>query len=174
MPINNFMIATAPLGEERAKGLMQKRVGVHDSRFVVDYFRISDDHRLLFGGGENYRRGFPSDIKAMVRPYMLRIFPQLEDVAIDYAWGGTLAVTVNRLPSVGSLAPNLYYGQGYSGHGVSTSIFAGKVIAEAIAGTAEHFDAFSKLPIRTFPGGTLLRYPGMVLGMLYYALKDRF
>ncbi len=173
MPINNFMIATEPLGEKRAQELIKRRLGVHDSRFVVDYFRISDDHRLLFGGGENYRRGFPSDIRGMVRPYMLRIFPQLKDVSIDYAWGGTLAVTVNRLPSVGRLQPNLFYGHGYSGHGVPTSIFAGKVIAEAIGGTAERFDVFAKLPIRTFPGGTLFRYPGMVLGMLYYSMKDR-
>lgn len=173
MPINNFMIATEPLGAERARALISERVGVHDSRFVVDYFRVSDDHRLLFGGGENYRRGFPRDICNFVRPYMLRIFPQLADVAIDYAWGGTLAVTVNRLPSVGRLQPNLFYGQGYSGHGVPTSIFAGKVIAEAIGGTAERFDVFAKLPTHTFPGGTLLRYPGMVLGMLYYSLKDK-
>ena len=173
MPINNFMIATEPLGENRAKALISKRIGVHDSRFVVDYFRLSEDHRLLFGGGENYRRGFPSDIAAFVRPYMLRLFPQLHDVAIDYAWGGTLAVTVNRLPHIGRLKPNVFFGQGYSGHGVSTSIFSGKVIAEAISGTAERFDVFSSLPIHTFPGGTLLRYPGMVLGMLYYSLKDR-
>lgn len=173
MPINNFMIATEPLGEQRARELISERVGVHDSRFVVDYFRMSDDHRLLFGGGENYRRGFPRDICGFVRPYMLKLFPQLADVAIDYAWGGTLAVTVNRLPSVGRLQPNLFYGQGYSGHGVPTAIFAGKIIAEAIGGTAERFDVFSQLPIRTFPGGTMLRYPGMVLGMLYYSLKDK-
>ena len=173
MPINNFMVATEPLGEERAKALISKRIGVHDSRFVVDYFRLSADHRLLFGGGENYRRGFPGDIAGFVRPYMLRLFPQLENVAIDYAWGGTLAVTVNRLPHLGRLQPNLFFAQGYSGHGISTSIFSGKVIAEAISGTAERFDVFSSLPIHTFPGGTLLRYPGMVLGMLYYSLKDR-
>ena len=174
MPINNFMIATEPLGEDRARELISKRIGVHDSRFVVDYFRMSDDHRLLFGGGENYRRGFPGDIRNFVRPYMLRLFPQLDDVAIDYAWGGTLAVTVNRMPSVGRLQPNLFYGQGYSGHGVPTSVFAGKIIAEAISGTAERFDAFAKLPTHTFPGGTLFRYPGLLLGMLYYSLKDRF
>jgi len=173
MPINNFMIATEPLGEERCGKLISGRYGVHDTRFVVNYFRLSDDHRLLFGGGENYRSGFPKDIAAFVRPYMLEIFPQLEDAAIDYAWGGTLSVTVNRQPHIGRLQPNLFFGQGYSGHGISTAIFAGKVIAEAVAGTAERFDVFTRLPIRTFPGGTLLRYPGMVLGMLYYAMKDR-
>jgi gamma-glutamylputrescine oxidase len=173
MPINNFMIATEVLGEERSRRLISGRYGVHDTRFVVNYFRLSDDHRLIFGGGENYRSGFPKDIAAFVRPYMLQLFPQLEGVAIDYAWGGTLSVTVNRLPHIGRLQPNLFFAQGYSGHGISTASFAGKLIAEAIAGTAERFDVFAALPMRTFPGGTLLRYPGMVLGMLYYGLKDR-
>ncbi|MGI9224250.1 MAG: NAD(P)/FAD-dependent oxidoreductase [Woeseiaceae bacterium] len=173
MPINNFMIATESLGEARAHQLISGRFGVHDTRFVVNYFRLSDDHRLLFGGGENYRPGFPKDILSFVRPYMLELFPQLEDVAVDYAWGGTLSVTVNRLPHFGRLAPNLLFAQGYSGHGISIANFAGKVIAEAIAGTADRFDVMASLPIHTFPGGTLLRYPGMVLGMLYYSLKDR-
>jgi gamma-glutamylputrescine oxidase len=173
MPINNFMIATEPLGEERAKALISGRFGVHDTRFVVNYFRMSDDGRLLFGGGENYRPGFPRDIAKFVRPYMLNLFPQLRDVKIDYAWGGTLSVTVNRLPHLGRLEPNVYFGQGYSGHGISTATFAGKIIAEAIGGDSDHFDVFSGLPIHTFPGGTLLRYPGMVLGMIYYGLKDR-
>ena len=104
---------------------------------------------------------------------MERLFPQLADVEIDYAWGGTLSVTLVRLPHVGRLDPNLYFAQGYSGHGISIANFAGKVLAEAIAGTAERFDAFADLPIPKFPGGTLLRYPGMVLGMMYYSLKDR-
>jgi len=173
MPINNFVIATEPLGKKRAQELIAGRFGTHDTRFVVNYFRLSDDRRLLFGGGENYRRGFPRDIAGFVRPYMLQLFPQLHDVRIDYAWGGTLGVTVNRLPHIGRLSPNLYFGQGYSGHGIPTANFAGKVIAEAIAGTASRFDVFAGLPIPEFPGGTLLRYPGMVLGMLYYAIKDR-
>lgn len=173
MPINNFMIATEPLGEERAREVINGRFGVHDTRFVVNYFRMSEDHRLLFGGGENYRPDFPADIGKFVRPYMLKLFPQLKDAGIDYAWGGTLSVTVNRLPHLGRLEPNVFFGQGYSGHGISTANFAGKVIAEAIAGVAGRFDVFANLPIHTFPGGTLLRYPGMVLGMMYYTLRDR-
>ena len=173
MPINNFMIATEPLGEKRARELISGRFGVHDTRFVVNYFRLSDDHRLLFGGGENYRPGFPGDIENFVRPYMLKVFPQLKETRIDYDWGGTLSVTVNRMPHFGRLRPNLYFAQGYSGHGISTASFAGKVIAEAIAGTAERFDVMAGIPIHTFPGGTLLRYPGMVLGMMYYSMKDR-
>jgi gamma-glutamylputrescine oxidase len=173
MPINNFMIATKPLGKKRANALINGRYGVHDTRFVVNYFRISEDFRLLHGGGENYRASFPDDIAGFVRPYMLGLFPQLSDVEIDYAWGGTLSVTVNRLPHIGRLKPNLYFAQGYSGHGISTAIFAGKVIAEAITGTADKFDVLADLPTMTFPGGTLLRYPGMVLGMLYYTIRDR-
>jgi gamma-glutamylputrescine oxidase len=173
MPINNFMIATEPLGKEWARKLINGRFGVHDSRFVVNYFRLSEDDRLLFGGGENYRRGFPANIARFVRPCMLKVFPQMCDAHIDYAWGGALSVTVNRLPHVGRLPPNLFFAQGYSGHGVATANFAGKVVAEAICGTASRFDVFAELPIYTFPGGTLLRYPGMVLGMLYYSLKDK-
>jgi len=173
MPINNFMIASEPLGEDRARKLINGRFGVHDTRFVVNYFRLSEDDRLLFGGGENYRPGFPANIATFVRPYMLKVFPQMRDARIDYAWGGTLSVTVNRLPHLGRLPPNLFFAQGYSGHGVATANFAGKVVAEAICGTAGRFDAFAELPIHTFPGGTLLRYPGMVLGMLYYSLKDK-
>lgn len=173
MPINNFMVATEPLGEERALSIIDGYYGVHDTRFVVNYFRLSSDHRLLFGGGENYRAGFPSDIGRFVRPYMLKLFPQLADVALDFAWGGTLSVTVNRLPHVGRLPPNVWFAQGYSGHGISTASFAGKLLAEAIGGDTARFDELQNLPTLTFPGGTLLRYPGMVLGMLYYGLRDR-
>jgi gamma-glutamylputrescine oxidase len=173
MPINNFMIATEPLGEQRARELIADRNCVHDTRFVVNYFRTSEDHRLLFGGGENYRAGFPRDIAAFVQPYMLELFPQLSGVRIDYAWGGTLSVTVKRFPQFGRLKPNLFFAHGYSGHGVSIANVAGKLIAEAIAGTAERFDVMASIKALPFPGGTLLRYPGMVLGMLYYSLKDR-
>jgi gamma-glutamylputrescine oxidase len=174
MPINNFMVATEPLGEQRALELIDGFYGVHDTRFVVNYFRLSRDYRLLFGGGENYRAGFPADIRRFVRPYMLKLFPQLEDVALDFAWGGTLSVTVNRLPHVGRLRPNVWFAQGYSGHGISTASFAGKLLAEAIGGDESRFDMLAALPTMTFPGGTLLRYPGMVLGMLYYGIRDRF
>ncbi|MEE4162095.1 MAG: FAD-binding oxidoreductase, partial [Woeseiaceae bacterium] len=173
MPINNFMIATEPLGEARALELIDGFYGIHDTRFVVNYFRLSHDYRLLFGGGENYRAGFPADIGAFVRHYMLKLFPQLEDVAIDYAWGGTLSVTVNRLPHVGRLEPNVWFAQGFSGHGISTASFSGKLLAEAITGDRSRFEIMEALPTMTFPGGTLLRYPGMVLGMLYFSLKDR-
>jgi gamma-glutamylputrescine oxidase len=173
MPINNFMIATEPLSEPVARKLIADRNCVHDTRFVVNYFRTSGDHRLLFGGGENYRPRFPRDIAAFVRPYMLELFPQLADVRIDYAWGGTLSVTVKRFPQLGRLEPNVFFAHGYSGHGVSIANLSGKIIAEAIMGTAERFDVMASIKALPFPGGTLLRYPGMVLGMFYYSLKDR-
>ena len=173
MPINNYVIATEPLGEEGARELIADRNCVHDTRFVVNFFRTSCDHRLLFGGGENYRAAFPRDIAAFVRPHMLKLFPQLRETRIDYAWGGTLSVTVKRFPQFGRLEPNLFFAHGYSGHGISIANFAGKIIAEAIGGTAERFDVMAGIRALPFPGGTLLRYPGMVLGMLYYSLKDR-
>lgn len=173
MPINNFVIATAPLGAERARSLIRDDVCVHDTRFVVNYFRLSADQRLLFGGGENYRAGFPADIEAFVRPYMLKIFPQLADVAIDYAWGGTLGISRTRLPHVGRLPPNVFFAHGFSGHGISLGLLSGKLIAGAVAGTAERFDVLARLPAPAWPGGTLLRWPLLVLGMLYYGLRDR-
>lgn len=171
MPINNFIVTTAPLAAPEA--LIPGNVCVHDTRFVVNYFRRTPDGRLLFGGGENYRRRFPDDIAAFVRPYLLRVFPQLHDVELEYAWGGTLAITLNRLPHLGTLGPNLYFAHGFSGHGISTGTLAGQLIAEAVAGDRRGFDILAGLPARRFPGGTLLRWPGMVAGMLYYALRDR-
>ena len=173
MPINNYIIATEPLGEAGARALIRDDVAVADTKFVIDYYRLSADHRLLFGGGETYSRNFPPDIKGFVRKYMLRVYPQLADARIDYGWGGTLAVTMNRLPAFGRLEPNSFYAQGFSGHGVALTSLAGKLIAEALAGTAERFDVFARLPVRDFPGGTLLRWPGLVAGMLYYGLRDR-
>jgi gamma-glutamylputrescine oxidase len=173
MPINNYLVATEPLGADGARALIADRNCVHDTRFVVNFFRTSADHRLLFGGGENYRAGFPKDIVAFVRPHMLKLFPQLRDTRIDYAWGGTLSVTVKRMPHLGRLEPNLFFAHGYSGHGVSIANFSGRVVAEAIAGTASRFDVMASVKTLPFPGGTLLRYPGMVLGMLYYSLRDR-
>ena len=173
MPINNFLVATASLGAERAARLIRDRICVHDTLFVVNFFRVSADDRLIFGGGETYSSRFPRDIKGFVAKHMLGIFPKLRDVPIDYGWGGTLAITMNRMPNVGRLDPNVFYAQGYSGHGVSIASLAGQLIAEAVAGTAERFDVMARVPARTFPGGTLLRWPGQVLGMLYYSLRDR-
>jgi gamma-glutamylputrescine oxidase len=173
MPINNYVAATEPLGEEGGQALIRDDVCVTDTKFVVDYYRLSADRRLLFGGGETYSRRFPADLAGFVRRYMLRVYPQLSETRIDYAWGGTLAITMNRMPSFGRLGANGFYAQGFSGHGVALTSLAGKLIAEAVAGTAERFDVIAGLPQRDFPGGTLLRWPGLVAGMLYYSLRDR-
>jgi gamma-glutamylputrescine oxidase len=173
MPISSYIIATEPLGEESARALIRDDVAVCDTKFVVDYFRLSADRRLLFGGGETYSRKPPKDIGAFVRPYMLRIFPQLADKRIDYAWGGQIAITLSRLPHFGRLPGDIYFAHGYSGQGVALTSLAGKLVAEAIAGTAERFDIFTGIEHQTFPGGTILRQPILVLAMLWYALRDR-
>ncbi|MDH3646813.1 MAG: FAD-binding oxidoreductase [Gammaproteobacteria bacterium] len=173
MPINNFVLATEPLPATQAAELIRDDVAVQDTLFVLSYWKLSGDNRLLFGGGETYTKRFPHDLKKFVRKYMLRVYPQLEGTRIDYAWGGTLAITMNRLPSFGRLSDNIFFAQGYSGHGVPTATLAGKLLAEAVAGTAERFDVMANLPTPTFPGGTLLRWPGMVLGLVYYGLRDK-
>lgn len=173
MPINNFILATEPLDENLARSLIRDDVAVQDSLFVINYWKLSADNRLIFGGGENYTKRFPSDIKAFVRKYMLRVYPQLAPAKIDYAWGGTLAITMNRMPHFGQLADNIFYAQGYSGHGVPTATFAGKLIAEAITGNPQRFNTIANLPMPSFPGGTLLRWPGLVAGMLYHSMLDK-
>lgn len=174
MPINNFIVATEPLNEAQLRVINPRDVAIGDSRFVVNYYRLSADKRMLFGGGENYSQNFPTDIASFVRKPMLQVYPQLRDARIDYAWGGTLAVTLNRMPHFGRLGNSIYFAQGYSGMGVAMATMAGKLIADALAGEVERFDLFGRIPTRSFPGGDLLRWPGLVLGMTYYALKDRF
>lgn len=174
MPINNFIIATEPLSDELCRQINRDDVAVADSRFVINYFKLSGDNRLLWGGGENYSSRFPRDIPNFVRPYMLKFYPELADVKIDYGWGGTLAITLNRMPHFDRINDNLFVAQGYSGHGVALATLGGKLMAEAISGSAEKFDLFRRVPTATFPGGTLLRWPGLVAGMLYFSLRDRF
>lgn len=178
MPINNFIIATKPLGDD-ARTLIPNNVAVQDTKFVIDYYRLSADGRLLFGGGENYSSRFPRDIANFVRKPMTRVFPQLKHVHIDYAWGGTLAITLKRMPQFGRFAPNLFFGHGYSGQGVNIATLGGKLLAEAVAAEAggkaspERFNLMAGIEASKFPGGTWLRYPGLVAGMLFYALRDR-
>ncbi|MCQ0093633.1 FAD-binding oxidoreductase [Roseovarius sp. M141] len=172
MPINNFIAATKPLGDEVARVLTQD-VAVADTKFVVNYFRLSHDKRLLFGGGESYGYRFPSDIAALVRKPMAQIFPHLRDVQIDYAWGGTLAITIQRMPYVARLAPNILSASGYSGHGVGTATHAGQLMAMAVRGQADGFDTMARVPCTPFPGGSALRTPLLMLAMTWYSLRDR-
>jgi len=173
MPINNFIIATEPLDEATAKGLIRDNHAVADSRFVINYFRLSADRRMLFGGGENYSYRFPRDITKLVRKPMLEVYPQLRDTKIDYAWGGTLSITMNRMPSVTRIGPSILSAGGYSGHGVALATLSGKLMAEAVQGNSAGFDLMAGVPTQTFPGGTLLRFPLLVLAMTWYAMRDR-
>jgi gamma-glutamylputrescine oxidase len=172
MPINNFVVATEPLGDA-ADRVLTRDIAVADTKFVIDYFRLSHDRRLLFGGGETYGYRFPADIAALVRKPMTEIFPHLRDVRIDYAWGGTLAITMRRLPYLARLAPNILTASGYSGHGVGTATHAGKLMADAIGGQADGFDTMARIPTRPFPGGAALRAPLLVLAMTWFSLRDR-
>ncbi|RMC96262.1 FAD-binding oxidoreductase [Aquitalea palustris] len=172
MPAGTYVIATEPLGRERAASLIANNMAVCDTNFVLDYYRLSADHRLLFGGKVSYSGKQPHNLAAAMRQDMLRVFPQLADVKVDYAWGGFCDITVNRAPDLGRLDGNIYYMQGFSGHGINVTGIAGKVVAEAIAGTAGRLDLFARLQHRDFPGGKLLRTPALVLGMAYYRMLD--
>lgn len=172
MPINSFIAATEPLGE-RADEVLTKDVAVADDKFVVNYFRLSEDRRLLFGGRENYGIGFPSDIVGALRTRMERLFPQLRGVAIDYHWGGTLGITMTRLPMLRQVAPSVLAAGGFSGHGVALTGLAGKIMAEATAGQMGRFDLLSRLPVNRFPGGKHARAPLLTLAMTWYSLRDR-
>ncbi|MEM9279878.1 MAG: FAD-binding oxidoreductase [Pseudomonadota bacterium] len=173
MPINNFIVATEPLDETICKSLIRDGECVHDSRFVVNYFRISEDNRMLFGGGENYTYKFPSDITATVRKPMLKVFPQLADARIDYAWGGTLAITMNRLPHFEFRKDGIINISGYSGSGVHMATMAGMIAAQALNGQMAKFDIMSRLPTPKFPGGAALRWPLLPLALTWYAMLDR-
>jgi gamma-glutamylputrescine oxidase len=170
MPVANYVVTTAPLKE--ASALIPHDAAISDTRFVVNYYRRTVDGRILFGGGERYTRDPPPDIAAFVRPHLERVFPSLKGVAIDHAWGGLVSVTLTRLPHVGREGEVLF-AHGYSGMGVILSTLAGKLLVEAIGGEAERFDLFAAVEPPPFPGGVALRGPLHVLGMLWYALRDR-
>lgn len=173
MPINNYIIATEPLDNVLADNILVGDVAAADSRFVVNYFRCTADQRLLFGGRESYGYRFPKDIDSKVRSTMLNIYPQLVETEIEYAWGGTLAITRSRLPHLVRLQANVLSASGYSGHGVAMAILSGKLIAEAIQGESAGFNVFANIPANKFPGGALMRSPLLTLAMLWYALRDR-
>jgi len=172
MPVGTYIVATEPLGERRRREIMRENLAVTDINWVLDYFRCSADHRLLFGGRVSYSGLNPATTHDATRARMLKVFPQLADVAIEYAWGGYVDITMSRAPDFGRLAPNVLYLQGFSGHGIALTGLAGRLVAEAIAGQAERFDLFAALKHRDFPGGPALRMPALVLAMLWFRLKD--
>lgn len=172
MAVGTYIAATEVLGEQRASALITNNAAVADINWVLDYFRRSADHRLLFGGRVSYSGVDPFDSARVLRTRIQRVFPHLKDTRIEYAWGGYVDITPNRAPHFGRLAPNAYFLQGFSGHGMVLAGIAGKLVAEAMAGSAERFDVFAKIPHRDFPGGTYFRRPALVLAMLWFRLRD--
>ncbi len=172
MPINNYVVTTEPLGA-RAKQILAQDICVYDSKFVLNYYRLSHDDRLIFGGGESYGVKFPKDIAAKTRKPLEQLFPQLKGVEIDYAWGGTLGITTSRMPYFARVAPNILTAGGYSGHGVALATLAGEIIAQTIVGQSERFDVMSRVPIMPFPGGRMFSTPVLGLAMTWFSLRDR-
>ncbi len=172
MPVGTYICASAPLGAERAQSLIRNNIAVADINFVLDYFRLSRDHRLLFGGRVSYSKLDPPGLKARMRSRMLAVFPQLADIAVDYVWGGYVDISMNRAPHWGRVGSSLYFAQGFSGHGIAAAGLAGRVLAEAIDGQAARLDIYQRLNHADFPGGRMLRTPALVLAMLWFRLKD--
>jgi len=170
--IGTYIAVTQPLGEERARSLISNDAAVADMNWILDYFRRTPDHRLLFGGRVSYSGIDPFDSGRVLRRRMAAVFPQLTEARVEYAWGGFLDITMNRAPHFGRLAPNAYFVQGLSGHGMVISGIAGKLVSEVIGGTAERFDMYAKIPHRDFPGGTYFRRPALVLAMLWFRILD--
>ncbi|MCO6057362.1 FAD-binding oxidoreductase [Pseudomonas sp. MOB-449] len=173
MPCGTQVITTEPLSDELAKSLLPQDYCVEDCNYLLDYYRLSGDKRLIYGGGVVYGARDPANIEAIIRPKLLKTFPQLKDVKIDFAWTGNFLLTLSRLPQVGRIGDNIYYSQGCSGHGVTYTHVAGKVIAETLRGQAERFDAFASLPHYPFPGGQVFRVPFTAMGAWYYSLRDK-
>jgi gamma-glutamylputrescine oxidase len=172
MAVGTYIVATEPLGELRALQLIANNAAVTDTNWVLDYFRLSADHRLIFGGRVSYSGLKAFSAPGATRARMLAVFPQLSNARIEYSWGGYVDITLNRAPHFGRLSPNVYFLQGFSGHGIVLTGIAGKLVADAIAGISERFDVFARIPHRNFPGGAALRRPALVLAMLYYRIRD--
>ena len=174
MPVGTYIVASAPVAPGLVQNLIPCGAAVCDNNFVLDYFRFSADHRLLYGGRVSYSSRTPGDLRQSLQARMAATFPALAGLAIDHAWGGFVDITMNRAPDFGRLpgAPQVYYVQGFSGHGLALTGLAGRLVAEAMAGDASRFDTFARLRHRRFPGGRWLRTPALVLGMAWYRLKD--
>ena len=172
MPVGTYIVCSEALDPTLADSLVPTRSAVCDTDFVLDYYRTTNDHRMLFGGRVSYSTKTPANLQERMRRRMVDTFPQLADARIQYAWGGFVDITMNRAPDFGRIGANVYYLQGFSGHGLALTGLAGRVVAEAMTTDASRFDLFARLKHRAFPGGPLLRTPALVLGMAWYRLKD--
>lgn len=173
MPVSTQVMATEPLGAGRADALLPTDICVEDLRYILDYYRLSADKRLLFGGGTVYGGTDPRNIEAKLRPAMEHVFPQMKGVKVDYAWSGNFALSFTRIPQMGRLRDNIYFAHGYSGHGVTGSHLFGRILSEAVHGDLTRFDVFASLPWYPFPGGRSFRVPYSVAGSWWYGLRDR-
>ena len=171
-PASSYIIATEPLSEDLVKEINPLDLAVCDLNEVVDYYRLSADKRMLFGGACNYSGREPASIESYILPKMLRIYPQLNGVRIDYEWGGKMGIVLNRIPALGRIEKNVYFCQGYSGHGVNATHVMGEIVADAIAGTMEKFDLFADMKHFRIPGSQWMGNQIIALGMLYYRIKD--
>ena len=174
MPVSTQMMATEQLSDDLAKRLLPTDTCVEDIRYILDYYRLSADNRLLFGGGTVYGGADPRDIEAKLRKNMNKVFPELVNTKIEHAWSGNFALSFSRVPQMGRLNNNTYFAHGYSGHGVTGSHTFGRILAEAISGDASRYDVFEKVPYIPFPGGRMFRVPYSVIGSWYYSFKDKF
>lgn len=171
-PAGSYIIGTEPLSEEMVKEINPLDVAICDLNEIVDYFRLSADKRMLFGGSCNYSGRDPASIKAYIEPHMLKVYPQLKGLRIDYEWGGMIGVVLDRVPAVGRINNNVYYCQGYSGHGVNATHIMSEIIADAVTGTMEKFDMFANMRHFRIPGSQWMGSQIIALGMLYYRMKD--
>lgn len=171
-PVNSFIVASEPLSDDLVRQINPRDLAVCDPNYILTYFRLSADKRLLFGGRFTYFGSDPEVIKKNLTPRLLKIWPQLANTKFDFGWGGTIGVTANRVPQMGKLAPNIFYSQGYSGHGVNVTHLAGQIMAEAVGGTMERYDIFANIKPLTIPGQHIFRRQMVALGMLYYKLVD--
>ena len=172
-PAGTYVIGTEPLSEDLANEINPSDISACDANEVVDYFRLSADKRMLFGGACNYSGREPASIKAYIQPKMLKVYPQLKNVRIEYEWGGQIGIVLNRIPAVGRINNNVYYCQGYSGHGVSATHVMSEIISDGVAGTMEKFDLFANMGHFRIPGSQWFGNQIIALGMLYYKMKDR-
>ena len=173
MPVSTQIITTEVLGEETCQRLMPGQTCVEDTNYMLDYYRMTADHRLLFGGGSTYGGAEPSSIVNKLRPNLEKTFPELKGVGIDFAWSGNFALTMTRIPHFGQIGESVFFIHGYSGHGVTATHLAGKLIAQAIDGQPEQFRHFSDLPFYPLPGGRLFRVPLSVIGSWWYITRDK-
>ena len=174
MPVGTYIIGTEPIETKLAAKLIPKNAAVCDTNFVLDYFRFSGDKRMIYGGRVSYSAMTPANLTEKMQARMVETFPQLAKTKVEYTWGGFVDISMNRAPDFGRISPNVYYLQGFSGHGVALTGLAGKLVAEAISGQSKRLDIFASIKHHDFPGGKLLRTPALVLGMLWYQLRDKF